>query len=594
MKVTANGKSFEFPDGTSKEEIGTAVDEYFAGQATQQPATQSQAASQQSEGALTQAARGLANIPFDLLQGGANLINAGARAVGAGDVLDPIYRPVDRPTDQYAQAGESIGGYMVPGLGVAGNIAAGSLAEASNQQGDFVENAAKNAALNLGAQGLLSGAAKLVGRGVTAIKGSIAPEAQRTIDAAEGMGITPMTSDMVKPTNAFTRGLQQDAEGSLMGTGAARAEQFSARSRNVGSYLDNFGDYNPADVVESLTGTLKARQKAAGAVLEDVTNKMGSASVKTTNALGAIDANIAKIERLGKTADQNLLGNLRNLREELVKPDINFDLLKQHRTQFRNNVQGDAMVFPNGAKATTNAIENALTRDLRNSVTQSLGAGEAARYIKANSDYANIFNKALNKKIATNLNNATSQSTPELINNSLFSKNASDIKRIWGSLDENGKNAMRAAYIGKIADSVGDNSPARLITQISKLKKQAGGEVYNTVFSGRHMKELDALEDVLKTTSRSDAANVVTQTGQSQANRLRMIGGVVSMGTTLGLETGFGTLMRVYESKPIRNALLRLANTKAGTPGYERALNQAAVLVRPIVANQATKQETRN
>lgn len=82
-----------------------------------------------------------------------------------------------------------------------------------------------------------------------------------------------------------------------------------------------------------------------------------------------------------------------------------------------------------------------------------------------------------------------------------------------------------------------------------------------------------------------------TQTGQSQANRLRMIGGVVSMGTTLGLETDFGTLMRVYESKPIRNALLRLANTKAGTPGYERALNQAAVLVRPVIAHQATNRE---
>ena len=613
MKVTANGKSFEFPDGTSTEEIGTAVDEYFAGQATQQVGAQSPANSQQTPqngGSLTQAARGLANIPFDLLQGGANLINAGSRAIGAGDVLDPIYRPVDRPTDQYAQAGEAIGGYMLPvgaaakaagatgklasDIGLAGNIATGSLAEASNQQGDFVENAAKNAAINLGAQGLLSGAAKLVGRGVTALKGDIAPEVAQRIANAESMGITPMTSDIaapVKDMGAFAKGLVQGGEGAILGTGTRRAEQQAARSKAVGSYLDSFGDYNADDIVKSLTGTLKARQKSAGAVLDDVTVKMGSTPVKTTNAVNAIDLNIAKIERLGKTGDQSLLNNLRNLKEELVKPDINFDLLKQHRTQFRNNVKGDAMVFPKGAEAATNAVESALTRDLRGSVTQALGSGEAARYIKANSDYASIFNKALNKKIATNLNNATSQSTPELINNSLFSKNASDIKRIWGSLDEKGKDAMRAAYIGRISDSVGGNSPAKFMTQINKMKKQAGGEIYNTVFSGRHMKELNALSDVLETTSRADAASVVSQTGQALANPMRIGAGMATLGKSLAGEAGYGLMMRVYESKPIRNALLRLANTKSGTPSYERALNQAAILVRPLVANQATNEE---
>ena len=37
MEVTANGKTFNFPDGTSNEDIGNAIDEYFAGQSTQRP-----------------------------------------------------------------------------------------------------------------------------------------------------------------------------------------------------------------------------------------------------------------------------------------------------------------------------------------------------------------------------------------------------------------------------------------------------------------------------------------------------------------------------------------------------------------------------
>lgn len=543
---------------------------------------------------IEQAARGLVNIPFDIAQGGVNLVNSASQAVGAGNVLDPVYRPVDRPTDPYAQAGEAIGGYLVPGVGVAGNMAIGSIAEAGNQQGDFAQNVAKNAAVNLGAHGLLSGAAKLVGRGVTAFRGDIAPEAARRIATAESMGVTPMTSDIAAPVNemgAFGKGVVQGGEGALLGTGTQRAEQQATRSKLVSNYLDRFGEYNPDDVVKSLTSNLQGRRSAAGSVLEDITNKMGSAPVETTNAVNAIDTSISRLEKLGTSADQNLLSTLKNLKGELSDPSgINFDLLKQHRTAFRSNVQGDAMVFPNQAKATTNMIENAMTKDLRSSVAKNIGPQEAARYIKANSDYSNVYNKVLNKKIATNLNNATSQATPELINSVVYSRNASDIKRIWPALDEKGKDAVRAAYISKISDSAG-NSPAKFLTQIDKLKKQAGGEIYNTVFSGRHMKELDALNDVLDMTRRADSASVVTQTGQALANPMRIGAGMATLGKSLAGEAGYGLMMRMYESKPTRNALLRLANTKAGTPAYEKALNQAAIMVRPLLANQATQQQ---
>ncbi|EGP3394207.1 DNA transfer protein [Salmonella enterica] len=609
MKVTANGKTFTFPDGTSTEDIGAAVDEYFAGQASAaetQPAEQQEEPQQpeqslmqragelltggQSAGQIAeQAGRGLVNIPFDVLQGGASLINAISQGLGGPKVLDDVYRPIDRPTDPYAQAGETIGGYLVPGAGVAGNMAIGSVAEAANQQGDFASNVAKNAAINLGAQGALSAVAKWIGRGVTALLGDISPDVAKTIANAESMGITPMTSDLIKPGNALTRGIQQSGEGAILGTGAKREAQQAARSDAVSNYLNKFGEYNADDVVKSLTSTLKGRREVAGKVLEDITQKMGSTPVPTSNAVTAIDDSLAKLNRLGTSADKNLVSTLENLKAELSNPSIDFDLLKQHRTAFRSNVQGDAMVFPNQAKAVTNSIENAMSRDLKNAVGKTLGAQDAARYIKANSDYSNIYNKVLNKRIATKLNDATNQATPELINSVVYSRNASDIKRIWPALDSKGKDAMRAAYISKIAEKAGD-SPAKFITEVNKLKRQAGGEIYNTVFNGQHMKELNALHDVLRETARADTAGVVTQTGQSLANNIRLGAGLFSGGTSIGGEAGFGLMMRLYESKPARNMLLRLANTKPGTPAYERALNQAATAVRPLLSNQATQQ----
>lgn len=608
MKVTANGKTFTFPDGTSTEDIGSAIDEYFAGQSVQQqtvsqdsnePAREEPSLMQQAGDWLTggqsagqiaeQAGRGLVNIPFDVLQGGASLINAISQGLGGPKVLDDVYRPVDRPTDPYAQAGETIGGYLVPGVGTAGSMAIGSLAEAANQKGDFAQNAAKNAGVNLAAQGVLSAAAKGIGRGITAIKGDIAPEVAKKIATSESMGVTPMTSDVIPPKNAFTRGLTQDAEGALLGTGSKRAEQYAKRSQLVKKQLEKYGEYSPSVVVDDLYGSLKSRKDSAGSVIEDITTKMGDTPVDTSKSIKVIGNVLTRANRLGKVANKDLIRGLSDLREELAKPDIDFGLLRELRSALRESIQGDAMVFPNSAKAATDAVERAMGADLRNNAARYLGAGEAARYVKANSDYSNVFNKVLNKRIANNLNKAKKEFTPELINSVVFSRKPSDIKRIWPALSEDGKNAMRAAYISKIAEKAGD-SPTKFLTELNKLKSQSDGQIYNTIFSGRHMKELDALHEVLQQTARSDTANVVTQTGQSQANRIRTIGATATLGVSMGLEAGFGAMMRLYESKAARNMLLRLANVKPGTPAYERALNQAANAVRPLLTNEATRQ----
>ncbi|EFK9056332.1 DNA transfer protein [Escherichia coli] len=645
MKVTANGKTFTFPDGTSTEDIGTAIDEYFAGQAVQQqtvnqPTQNQEQPVEQQDGFMSDLGEAVKETGRGLVQAGVNVANipasvadavtsAAAWAGGKLGIGDGTYQPAPRATTQgleqvfglqqgaltpqttegrvFAEAlpylaTVGVGGASTQAPTLAGRITQGAarlLAE--NAVGSLAANSEKNDAGKLATDigiGMLTGGAvntvaKGLERGITAFKGDIAPEVAKKIATSESMGVTPMTSDVIPPKNAFTRGLTQDAEGALLGTGSKRAEQYATRSKLVSNYFDRFGEYNPDDVVKSLTTTLRGRKDAAGAVINDVTNKMGNAAVDTTNTMNALNTAIARQERLGTSANQSLLTSLRNLREELANPatdlDVTFDLLRQHRTAFRSNVQGDAMVFPNQAKAATNMVENAMSKDLRNAVAKNLGASDAAKYLKANSDYANVYNKVLNKNIANKLNKASSEASPELISTVVLSRKPSDVKRIWSALDDKGKDAMRAAYVSKIAEKAGD-SPAKFITEVNKLKSQSGGEIYNTIFSGKHMKELDALHEVLQQTARSDTANVVTQTGQSQANRIRTIGATATLGVSLGLEAGFGAIMRLYESKAARNALLRLANTKAGTPAYERALSNAANAVRPLFATEATRQ----
>lgn len=266
MEVTANGKTFNFPDGTSNDDIGSAIDEYFSGHAAESrqesPQTQPQSSAQpvqeqqqQSPTAMDnieQAARGLVNIPFDIAQGGVNLVNAASNAVGAGNVLDPVYRPVDRPTDPYAQAGEAIGGYLVPGAGVAGNMAIGSVAEAGNQQGDFAGNVAKNAAVNLGAHGLLSAAMQGAGKIARGIRGGDAPAvAGQPTAVAPVEGVSPSPSSQA--TQAEKARAAQGVTESVNSrpTEEAVRKMASQRDPNLASSLEGLDIRPQQEVVQA-------------------------------------------------------------------------------------------------------------------------------------------------------------------------------------------------------------------------------------------------------------------------------------------------------------------------------------------------------
>lgn len=540
---------------------------------------------QQAGDAIEQAGRGLVNIPFDALQGGAGLINAVSQGVGGPKLLDDVYRPVDRPTDPYAQAGETIGNYLTPGLGVAGNMVSGSLAEAGNQQGDFSENAAKNAAINLGAQGVLSGAAKAVGRGITAVRGQINPDLAQRVAGAEAAGVTPMTSDVLPPSGAFAKGLVQGGEGALLGTGAARSAQQDARQGIVQNYQSKFGQYAPEAVIDSLQRGVRAERNAAGELLNQVSTQMQGRAVPANKTLASLDSAIADLNKLGTLKDTGAVNALEGLRADLQKAPVNYDDFRNLRSAFREGVKGDNIAMRGRTEAIIDRVYKSMSDDLTSSVGRALGSDTASKYAAANNAYGTLANRVKNTALKRVLEKG--EYVPEVVNSVVYSSKPSEVRNLFSLLDEKGKDAMRAAYISKVAEKAGD-SPARFMSEVNRLRKNPA---INDVLGPRHVKELNGLMDVLNMTNRADSASVVTQTGQALANPVRLGSAVVSQGSSLAAEAGYGLMTRVYESKPVRNALLRLANTKPGTPSYERALNQAAVMVRPLIANGSPPQE---
>lgn len=589
------------------------ADEYLPrkNQATQQPVQQStQAAPQQqkeepslmqqagdwltggqSAGQIAeQAGRGLVNIPFDVLQGGASLINAISQGLGGPKVLDDVYRPVDRPTDPYAQAGETIGGYLVPGVGTAGSMAIGSLAEAANQKGDFAQNAAKNAGVNLAAQGVLSAAAKGIGRGITAVRGEISPADQQLLKRAAAADVPVMTSDVVPPKTKLGNQLQGYSEGVIAGTGPMRAAQQDARTKLVNRFTEKYGDYDPSVVVDSLKSGVAREKSLAKSKLNNLSGRMVGKPVDTSGAIRAIDGAVNELGKLKGVSDTqtiSALNDYKNTIQEITNGDDAFELLDKLRTQFRIDVKGDRTVLPSMSQTMVDRVYNSLTNSLSKSIAKGLSPKDASAWRAGKADYAKMATHATQTRLKNVLNKG--DLTPEAVNTIVYGQYGSDIARLYGKLDQKGKDMLRAAYISKIADKVGD-SPQKMMTELGKLQKQANGQVFKTVFGGKNGKEIEGMLSILDATKRASEANVVTKTGMTLAPLVRVIGNLKTGGALLAGETGIGLMSRVYESPMARNALLRLANTKAGTPAYERALSKAANAIRPLLATEATQQ----
>ncbi|HAV0046552.1 TPA: DNA transfer protein [Escherichia coli] len=545
----------------------------------------------QSAGQIAeQAGRGLVNIPFDVLQGGASLINAISQGLGGPKVLDDVYRPVDRPTDPYAQAGETIGGYLVPGVGTAGSMAIGSLAEAANQKGDFAQNAAKNAGVNLAAQGVLSTAAKGIGRGITAVRGEISPADQQLLKRAAAADVPVMTSDVVPPKTKLGNQLQGYSEGVIAGTGPMRAAQQDARTKLVNRFTEKYGDYDPSVVVDSLKSGVAREKSLAKSKLNSLSGRMVGKPVDTSGAIRAIDGAVNELGKLKGVSDTqtiSALNDYKNAIQEITNGDDAFELLDKLRTQFRIDVKGDRTVLPSMSQTMVDRVYNSLTNSLSKSIAKGLSPKDASAWRAGKADYAKMATHATQTRLKNVLNKG--DLTPEAVNTIVYGQYGSDIARLYGKLDQKGKDMLRAAYISKIADKVGD-SPQKMMTELGKLQKQANGQVFKTVFGGKNGKEIEGMLSILDATKRASEANVVTKTGMTLSPLVRVIGNLKTGGALLAGETGIGLMSRVYESPMARNALLRLANTKAGTPAYERALSNAANAIRPLLATEATQQ----
>ncbi|EFT5523376.1 lytic transglycosylase domain-containing protein, partial [Salmonella enterica] len=565
MKVTANGKTFTFPEGTSTEDIGSAIDEYFSGQSAQQeqqgtsmtPGSQPQqqggfisglgnAAAETGRG-LLQAGVNLANIPASMADA---VASAGAWAGQKLGIGDGTYQPAPRVTTQGLEQGfglqqgaltpQTTEGkifsealpYLTPvgveriaaqAPSIAGRVAQGaSRLLAENAVGSLAANSERDnpeaLATDLGTGVALGGAINKLGRAAGAayrgIRGTIAPEAQQAIQFANAADVPLHTTDVLQPNSRVGRMAQTTAENiPFAGTSTMRANQQEARSQLVDEFASRFGEYDPSIVVGSLKAKTSGIKRAAGNRLEQVQNAMAGVNIQPSKAIQQIDTEIASLQKLGKVADNDTISKLQAYRDELTRNagasgPVAMDLqqLSGLRSQFRQDVKGERTVLPNRSDAAIQRIYNAMTSDIDSAIGQNLGNDTLRRYKQANAIYADEANKLQNTRLKNVI--MKGELTPEVVNNMLFSKNKSEVQNLYRSVGQVGRAQMRNGIIGKAMEKSG-GSPDQFLRQVNLMSNQTG-----IAFKGRDAAYLKGIKNYLEATKRAGQAGVTTPTGQ--------------------------------------------------------------------------------
>jgi len=637
VTATANGKRFTFPEGTTPEQMGVAIDEYFAGQSQQQQPKEPeqekgmlQTASDFVTGAdrMTPEMESLSEIgnapELNEMSWSAFKTSLGLLATGDDEKAQSIIKS-NIPDAEFTQdsKGNTIvnlpsGSYALnkPGVspqdiakgvfdiaaftpaGRAGSVAKAAAGSAATEAGlQQVASSVGGGDVDLGdvaAAGALGGVGKgiedVIGAGYRAVKGAPESEAQQVAQFAKEQDLPLMTTDVVEPSTFIGKSAQSAAEKvPVTGTGTLRAKQQEAREGLIADYAKQFEPYDPNEVVQSLQRQTSKVKRAAGNARQGVIDEMQGKTVSASNAIKAIDDEIA---RLGKTpggevratADTATIDKLEAYKADLLA-EPSFDNLEQLRTQFRTDVKGDRIAMPNRSEASINRIYSAMSKDMDDSIKSNLGDSAARKWKASNAVYANEANKIKNTRLKSVLQKG--DLTPEVVNNLIYSNKPSEFKNLYRSLDSKGKSAARSALIGKAFDKSG-GSPERFVNELDKMGAQLG-----LSFKGQDKKFLDGLTNYINATRQAGRAEVVTPTGQQLFQVALPAGIAADVGTTGGLNIaaglGYGGLARAYESRMVRNALMKLNAIPKGSTAYEQQLAKVSALLSSFA--QASRRE---
>lgn len=444
--------------------------------------------------------------------------------------------------------------------------------------------------------GGLKSAEDAIGAIYRSIKGKVSPQAEQTLKEGAEAGIPIMTSDIIPPQTFVGKTAQQVSEKiPLAGTGSIRESQQQFRQESVEEIAKKYEVFSYDAIMDSLKTQKDKVKRAAGSVLESSGNKLdGFGQIPITNTDRTINAVKAELTKPGVIQSSKALKDLDELVEAISSAPQTYTTLKENRTAFReivDNLDPTARSqLTSRSKTLLKEVEAGMTADMKSFAKDNLTTQEFNKLNRANKVYASEAQKLTKTRLKSVLDKGDFK--PESVKQLLFSQNPSEINLLYKSLTKEGRDNSRSAIINKIVTDLGKRQAGFSPTAFSGELKKYPHQV-KIFFKGRDKAQLEGLRRILDTTKRAQEAGVSTPTGQQLIGGLTVGAAATDLGLTTLIGGTAGGAARLYESVPVRNALLKLAGTPKGSTAYEKALADARYVLNFAAQTMKSEEEAK-
>jgi len=463
------------------------------------------------------------------------------------------------PTSLRAVVGEMLASQ--PGQQMAGAAGAAGATQMAEQAGVGVPGQML-AGLGGGMLGSFVGAER-------SLAGAMTPKGLRE---AEQLGLEPLTSQAFPPKTPLENALAKAREMTPYGTGSLLQQQEVNRITVAKDLLQDFGaDISGTDYLPELTKQLTDRRISIvnkfKSMKMDVINRLSATGKKPNvdRTIQVVDDEIKRLQNISQTGGfDSAIAQLESFGLDVIGKDLSTLESRRKLLGLQFNAPEMATVKDEGQKS-IEAIYGALREDMGDFIKSEGTRTDYTRWRIGNKNLSDLADELRDDTLRKVLNKA--DTTPEKVRELLFSQDKSSIQRLYNNLDANGRATARAAILRKAADQAGgveDLNPNTFLSKVKKLEDETG-----IFFKKDEKRQLEGLTRALTFTKRAGdfAANPPTGTQLSAFGMgsflTSIFGGVAGVLAATGLGTA---ATRIYESKPVRELLLKLPSVKAGSP----------------------------
>ncbi len=496
---------------------------------------------------------------------------------------DPLTRGLPGPVLTGLGAVGDFGGAALSTLGAGLAGAAGLVSELVPGQNAQAEGklAGDLLGMSMFAVPELAGASSLAGRAAAAAQRvaeraapapRAVPQVAGDVAAAERLGIPVMRTDVIPPKTFIGGVAQKTGEAiPIAGTGAARARQQEARVAAAQNFAREYGADGVAPAIDEVAAGLLEKRSAdltkftrqKREVIDDLADK---GTVPTPRAVAAIDEQIAKLRKQNMAGLDPVIAKLEEFKTAIRDQGLNE--IEANRAVIGQAFSGLDMgaIRTVGEKALS-AVYGPLRDDMAAFIKAAGGVSALNKWGAANAKLSEMAGELGNTALRQALSKG--EATPEAVRTLLFSAKPSDVRRLYGNLNEKGRAAARTAIVQEALSKAGgleSLSPDRFKQSLGKLGNQVG-----VFFKGEDFEAANGLLRALQLTERAGKAGVAPLTGVQNLPAVvtlltsSMFGGSIT--ATAAALGGIGGLARLYEATGVKAALRRMS--KAESPAQQ-------------------------